>query len=183
MSSSSVIKFYNPNDSYYEFSNFYKHPLNINGREWSSVEHFYQASKFYIPQSLRHMEYYNLIHSADSPTKVFMLGTQKKKYGYAVKWTVNKKDKRTINSVIDLYNDIHIRDDWEDVKLSIMKQALTEKFKNHRLSTLLTETHDAQIIEDSPRDSFWGIGKDGKGANYLGRLLMDVRAELTSKAL
>jgi predicted NAD-dependent protein-ADP-ribosyltransferase YbiA (DUF1768 family) len=34
------------------------------------------------------------------------------------------------------------------------------------------------IIEDSPRDWYWGIGKDGKGQNWLGKLLMERRQEL-----
>ena len=35
-----------------------------------------------------------------------------------------------------------------------------------------------QIVEASPHDFFWGAGFDGSGANQLGRLLMQLRAEL-----
>ena len=32
-----------------------------------------------------------------------------------------------------------------------------------------------RLIEYSPRDSFWEEGFDGKGENWLGVMLMDVR--------
>ena len=175
-----IISFYDPKDSYYEFSNFYKHKLDIHGFLWSCVEHYFQAAKFYIPTSDRHMEYFNIIQQADSPTKIFMLGRQKKKGGYASKWIVNKKtNTNKVNDIIDKYDTLKIRDDWDDIKLNIMKEALIAKFtQNQKLKTLLLNTNNASIIEDSPRDSYWGIGKDKNGENMLGKLLMEVREEL-----
>lgn len=35
-----------------------------------------------------------------------------------------------------------------------------------------------ELVESSPHDFFWGRGYDGSGANMLGKLLMQVRAEL-----
>jgi predicted NAD-dependent protein-ADP-ribosyltransferase YbiA (DUF1768 family) len=46
----------------------------------------------------------------------------------------------------------------------------------------LLATGDAEIIEDSPKDSFWGRGPDWKGKNHLGRLWMKLRAELLVQA-
>ena len=42
----------------------------------------------------------------------------------------------------------------------------------------LLETKDVTICEDSPDDYFWGIGRDGNGANMLGKLWMKIRKEI-----
>ena len=42
---------------------------------------------------------------------------------------------------------------------------------------ILLDTLDAEIIEDSPVDYFWGCGIDRTGTNHLGRILMQVRAD------
>lgn len=102
-------------------------------------------------------EYYNIIHSANTANKAFILAKQKKKGGYQTKWTVNKvEDKRTLNDVIDFYKHVEIRHDWEEVKLDIMEKAVFAKFSlNARLKNLLLSTGDNIIIENSPRDSYW----------------------------
>lgn len=38
------------------------------------------------------------------------------------------------------------------------------------------------IVQDSPYDSFWGIGPDGKGENNLGKALVKLRTELRKRA-
>jgi len=42
----------------------------------------------------------------------------------------------------------------------------------------LLETGDAPIVEDSPKDSFWGWGPGRKGRNALGKIWMQLRQEL-----
>jgi ribA/ribD-fused uncharacterized protein len=70
---------------------------------------------------------------------------------------------------------------WEDIKVAVMYKALKHKFKQHSdLKQVLLATGEAVIKEKSLIDSFWGIGADGKGANLLGILLMELRAELNS---
>jgi len=44
--------------------------------------------------------------------------------------------------------------------------------------SLLRTTWPNALMEDSPRDWYWGIGADGKGENRLGQLLEQVRDEL-----
>jgi len=74
---------------------------------------------------------------------------------------------------------VPIRDDWEQVKLDIMRAAVRHKFSEHRkIAELLLSTGDAELIEAAPRDAFWGNGKDGTGKNWLGRILMEIRREL-----
>ncbi|EFM09169.1 conserved hypothetical protein [Paenibacillus curdlanolyticus YK9] len=40
------IKFYETNKPYGCFSNFSKHPIELNNKRWATVEHYFQAMKF-----------------------------------------------------------------------------------------------------------------------------------------
>ena len=72
-----------------------------------------------------------------------------------------------------------LRPDWDQVKDEIMLRAVRAKFAQHTdLAALLLSTGDALIVERSRRDSYWGDGGDGSGANRLGQILMQLRAEL-----
>lgn len=74
---------------------------------------------------------------------------------------------------------VTMRPDWDDVKVKVMKECVVAKFtQNHDMREELLSTNDEHLIEDSLVDSFWGCGADGKGQNYLGRVLMEVRKEL-----
>ena len=76
------------------------------------------------------------------------------------------------------------RNDWENVKIDIMKKALLAKFSQHPyLCRLLLDTRKRKLIEHSPHDSFWGDGGDGSGRNELGKLLMDIRTVLQSRPM
>lgn len=76
---------------------------------------------------------------------------------------------------------LKLRKDWESVKLEVMRTALRAKFMQHpQLATLLLGTGEAKIVEHTDNDAYWGDGGDGKGQNWLGRLLMELRAELRS---
>lgn len=72
----------------------------------------------------------------------------------------------------------YLRDDWGDVvKQNIMFTGLKAKFANPKLRKMLLATGDAILFENNPEDPYWGIG-DGSGQNWLGKLLMRVRAEI-----
>ena len=60
-----------------------------------------------------------------------------------------------------------------------MYKVLKVKFSDPELREKLLGTKNAILIEDSKTDSFWAIGKSGKGKNMLGKLLMKVREEIT----
>lgn len=76
-----------------------------------------------------------------------------------------------------------------------MKKALRAKFdSNTRLKALLEDTQDAELIEVSPYDKFWGAGVDRNkmielieqnktypGKNTLGNALMSLREEYKLK--
>jgi N-glycosidase YbiA len=72
-----------------------------------------------------------------------------------------------------------LRSDWESVKEQVMQEALHAKFTQHApLRTLLLQTGDAELIEHTRNDNYWGDGGDGSGKNRLGQLLMELRSQL-----
>ena len=61
-----------------------------------------------------------------------------------------------------------------------MREALWAKFSQHAdLKALLLSTGNAELIEHTRNDRYWGDAGDGTGKNRLGELLMEVRAKLT----
>jgi ribA/ribD-fused uncharacterized protein len=76
---------------------------------------------------------------------------------------------------------LELRADWETVKLQIMLDLLRLKFTRETagLSVFLLATGDALLVEGNVwGDRFWGRCTSGVGQNWLGVLLMAVRAEL-----
>ena len=74
---------------------------------------------------------------------------------------------------------LRLRRDWASARVGVMQRAVRAKFEQHPdLAALLLATDDAEIVEHTERDAFWGDGGDGRGQNMLGRILMDVRAIL-----
>lgn len=72
-----------------------------------------------------------------------------------------------------------IRGDWSDVKTTIMTRAVYTKCRQHKeIAELLLETADRQITEDNAYDYFWGCGRDRRGENNYGKVLMSVRNKL-----
>jgi N-glycosidase YbiA len=79
---------------------------------------------------------------------------------------------------------VPLRPDWEDVKVEIMHRAVLKKFKTHpALRSLLLQTGVRPIVENAPGDYFWGCGQDGSGQNWLGKILEDVRKEITGEGV
>ena len=74
---------------------------------------------------------------------------------------------------------VSMRDDWEAVKINIMRELLLAKFAQEPDRTILQSTGDADLVEGNWwGDKFWGQSPLGHGENWLGRLLMYVRGEL-----
>ena len=72
-----------------------------------------------------------------------------------------------------------LRPDWEDVKDDVMRVAVRAKFTQHEeLRELLLSTGDEELVEHTTNDAYWADGGDGTGKNMLGKILMEVRAEL-----
>lgn len=77
---------------------------------------------------------------------------------------------------------LQLRDDWQAIKLHVMRAGLKVKFAtpDTNLSMMLRATGSALLIEGNNwGDTFWGQ-TNGQGQNWLGHLLMARRAELWS---
>jgi len=72
--------------------------------------------------------------------------------------------------------------DWDEIRVAVMKKALHAKFtQNRNLQLSLFNTAPAELIEDSIKGAFWGVGEYGDGNNMLGKLLMELRVALQYK--
>jgi len=140
---------------------FHPAPFVLDGETWPDVEHYYQAQK-----SLD-SAYRQAVREAPTPGDAKRLAAHPLAPGKQAK----KSWFRTHDSLP--------RPDWHDVKLDLMRAADWAKFsQNPDLARLLLETGDAELVEDSPFEPFWGAGPDGGGQNWAGRVLMEVRARL-----
>ncbi|KHJ36799.1 swarming motility protein YbiA [Pedobacter glucosidilyticus] len=89
----------------------------------------------------------------------------------------NPMEAKTIARKHDNYS----RQDWEDIKVDMMRWCLRVKLVQNfdKFSKLLKETENKAIVEYSAKDSFWGAMPTEKGKlqgkNVLGRLLMELR--------
>jgi ribA/ribD-fused uncharacterized protein len=76
-----------------------------------------------------------------------------------------------------------VRHDWYKRKEWVMERVVRAKHDQHEyIQKMLLETDDRIIVEDSPKDSFWGWGPDRKGLNKLGKIWMKIRTEKKQKA-
>lgn len=77
---------------------------------------------------------------------------------------------------------LDLREDWEEIKVDVMYDIVKTKFLYKEMKELLLSTGDAMIVEGNTwHDTFWGIC-NGKGLNYLGKILMQVRSELRKES-
>lgn len=78
--------------------------------------------------------------------------------------------------------DLPLRDEWENVKVDVMRRALRAKFEQHpELQRLLESTGDRRLVERARDDSYWGEGPHGTGRNMLGLLLIELRTSFRIK--
>lgn len=137
------IEFNSKSASYNEFSNFHKAKFMLDGKEWPTVEHYFQAQKFSSSP-----EYQEKIRAASEPSRAKTFGSSK---------------------------EFPIRNDWDTYREDVMKKAIKAKFEqNPNLKQLLASTAPRPLIEDT-NDAYWGGGRNKKGKNRLGILLMELR--------
>jgi ribA/ribD-fused uncharacterized protein len=71
-----------------------------------------------------------------------------------------------------------VRSDWKDINLSIMKDIIVQKVKQHPyVQKKLLSSFGTPIVEGTD-DEFWGQGKNGEGKNMFGKMWEEVRREL-----
>jgi ribA/ribD-fused uncharacterized protein len=65
-----------------------------------------------------------------------------------------------------------------------MTRGIYIKCRTHKeAADALLETGDQKIVESSQYDYYWGCGRDGRGHNTYGRVLMAVRDKLREERL
>ena len=75
-----------------------------------------------------------------------------------------------------------IRKDWQQVREVMMTRAVYIKCRTHEgVAAALLSTGDRDIIETSQYDYYWGCGRDGRGHNTFGKVLMAVRDKLAEE--
>lgn len=142
------IYFLSSSNDFFQFSNFYERNFTIDGITYKTNEHYFQSKKF----SDADMDYAQKVIDAETPKKAKSLGRG---------------------------NSTNLRPDWNTARVDIMYEGLKAKFtQNEDLRNLLLSTHKKELIENNKADAFWGCGRDGKGKNMLGQLLMKLRDEL-----
>ena len=147
-------------------SHFHPAPVEVDGETWPTVEHYYQA------QRSESQAYRRAIRNAATPGQAKKLAA-----------SPHSSKKTAQHSWFRLHQQ-EVRADWGEVKLDIMRRADRAKYtQNPDLRALLLATGDAEIVEDTNGDGFWGIGPDGSGPNWAGRVLMEMRAELAGPLL
>lgn len=133
-------------------SNFWRVPIIYDGHTYPSVEHAYQAAK--IPPTI--LNYHDLCHgirTAPTPGRAKRLGR------FAP-----------------------LRDDWDEIKRSIMVELINRKFHYSHLAGCLIATAPATLVEGNTwNDRYWGVS-GGFGANHLGNILMEVRSKLMKQS-
>ena len=75
------------------------------------------------------------------------------------------------------------RKDWKQVREVIMTRGVYIKCRTYpQIAAQLLETGDQRLVENSQYDYFWGCGRDRRGENRYGAVLMNVRSKLRAEA-
>jgi hypothetical protein len=171
------IKFYERHDDFYEFTNFWECTgLMIDGKQWRTTEHYFQAQKFTAWPEL-----VERCRNFETARECFAM-------------------------VRDPLYKPFVREDWHRgwpnpgdtaIKDQVMYNAVTNKFKQdtvlrHLLESTafggVTYNFPRMLIEHTDKDDYWGDGgvdawHHGMSGNKLGLLLMLIRGELLTNTI
>ncbi|MBL6690494.1 MAG: NADAR family protein [Pseudomonadales bacterium] len=71
------------------------------------------------------------------------------------------------------------RENWENLRSIYMTRALYTKCRAHpEVARALLATGDEHLVENDQYDYYWGCGRDRRGDNTFGKVLMQVRDKL-----
>ncbi|APG76865.1 hypothetical protein 1 [Beihai sipunculid worm virus 5] len=130
-------------------SNLYPEEVTFEGEKYPSGEHLYQSMKC---KELKKTEWLSEIEDLDSPMEVKKLSS---------KWSLTKEQ----------------RAQWRKVRKARMRQVMECRLQQQpSFSSELLATNTAQLIHNVA-DTYWGTGRDGKGMNVYGKMLMTLRQE------
>lgn len=160
-----TIKFWGTNKLNGYLSNFYFSDFTLDGITYPTVEHYFQSKKFEGATEK--------ILISSSNNRLEKVSHEAYIAGLSHPAETAKEGKR---------RDFPLRKDWEQVKEDVMYEGIKAKFmQNLELMVRLVDTHNAELVEDSPYDYYWGVGRNKTGQNRLGVLLMGLRDELNGK--
>lgn len=143
-------------------SHFHPSPIALDGEAWPTVEHYYQTQKSFDP------DYRAAIRATWGP-------------GRAKRAAATRGSGWRAQQSWFLRTGASPRPDWDEVKLEVMRKADWAKYdQNPELAAALLATGEAELIEDSRAEPFWGVGRDGLGLNWAGRVLMEVRGVIAA---
>ena len=143
-----VIDFNQHSEQYREFDNYYEIGLMLDGKEWLTAEHYFQAQKF-----------------PDNPA--LQEEIRAKKTGASAK-TLGRQNEDKQRPDWDSYR--------HEVLEKVLREKFSDR--HPQLQAKLLETKDALLRFDAPKDNFYGIGTNKLGKNILGKQLMAIRANL-----
>lgn len=146
------IRFCKPEGEYWFLSPLAAFPIkmSVDGKEFTfpTVEHYYQAMKFYSNDS----RFGVILKLADPDAARLLTKTPEYK--------------------------INRRENFDKEKFDIMERALRAKFEqNPNAAELLKSTGDAILIKSCPVCYKCGFG-EGSGENRIGKVLMQIRSGL-----
>jgi len=134
---------------FYCLDNFSAFQVEYEGITYSTIEHAYQSLKY------------------------------KDNYPEIQKQIIEAKSPYEAKKIADLNKD-KLPKDWHEHKVDLMHDLLKAKLDQHEyVKEKLIQTQDYLICEDSPVDSFWGIGPNKDGENVMGKLWMRLRDSIS----
>lgn len=151
MGQDTKIRFCHPDEAPYGvLANFYPSPIRLNGVTYRSAEHAFQAFKAARVE--------------------------------VAQWIAAAPDGFLAAAIGDNLPEHEIVPRWMERREELMRRVLWAKFtQDEALRELLLGTNDAEISEwvqeDNETNRFWSK-VDGIGDNVLGKLLMELRAQL-----
>jgi len=115
------------------------------GRIWQTSEHAYQAAKF-------------LENNPEIAEQI-----------------ASARSAHDAKKISEKYQD-NVPADWHSRKTVVMEDICRQKLQQHAyIQKKLLETGKKEIVEDSPKDDFWGWGPNRDGKNELGKVWMKLR--------
>lgn len=156
-----MICFHNPEEQNGYLSNWYRSVFTVDEITFSSMEQY--------------MMYEKAVQFQDQQTAEKILGTDDVAEIKALGRMVRNFDEKI----------------WREKRASIVHKGVFQKFlQNPELAEKLLETGEQMIAECAVKDRIWGIGLSmrdeerfcvdkWKGQNLLGKILMQVRAEIS----
>jgi hypothetical protein len=139
-------------DNFWFLSNIYNAPVIYNNIEYQNAEAAYQAQKQVLVDASISLDNFKIMKGIDA--------------------------KRYANNNIKMSPE-QIRH-WNSIRDNVMYQIVKAKFsQNQYLKWRLLQTKDLNLIEENWwHDIYWGVCH-GVGENKLGKILMQVRDELS----